>query len=60
MTAVIALMLVLLAFLDSPFGSGPGTLQPVAMERTLRMADQALAAIGDTVRPPCDAQGRPR
>jgi hypothetical protein len=59
-TAVIALMLVLLAFLDSPFGSGPGTLQPVAMERTLRMADQALTVIGDTVRPPCDAEGRPQ
>ena len=59
-TAVITMMLVLLAFLDSPFGSGVGTLKPVAMERTLRMADKALIAIGDTVRPPCDAQGRPR
>ncbi len=54
-------MLLLLAFLDSPFGSGVGTLEPVAMERTLRMADQALAAVGETtVRPPCDAQGQPR
>ena len=59
-TAVIAMMLLLLAFLDSPFGSGVGTLKPVAMERTLRLADQALAAFGNTVRPPCDAQGRPR
>ncbi len=59
-TAVITMMLVLLAFLDSPFGSGVGTLQPVAMERTLRMADAALGAIGDTVRPPCDAQGLPQ
>ena len=41
-TAVITMMLLLLAFLDSPFGSGVGTLKPVAMERTLRIADQAL------------------
>ena len=33
-------------------------LSQVAMERTLRMGEQALAAIGETVRPPCDAEGR--
>ncbi len=58
--AVITMMLLLLAFLDSPFGSGVGTLQPVAMERTLRTGDAALAAIGDTLPPPCDADGRPQ
>ena len=57
--AVITVMLLLLGFLDSPFGSGVGTLEPTAMERTLRIADEALGAIGDTVRPPCDAEGRP-
>ena len=57
--AVITVMLLLLGFLDSPFGSGVGTLEPTAMERTLRIADEALGAIGNTVRPPCDAQGRP-
>jgi hypothetical protein len=58
--AVITVMLLLLAFLDSPFGSGIGTLKPTAMERTLRIADQALGAVGQTVRPPCDAEGRPQ
>jgi hypothetical protein len=58
--AVITVMLLLLGFLDSPFGSGVGTLQPTAMERTLRIADQSLAAIGETARPPCDAEGRPQ
>jgi hypothetical protein len=57
--AVITVMLLLLGFLDSPFGSGVGTLEPRAMERTLRTVDEALGAIGDTVRPPCDAQGQP-
>jgi Protein of unknown function (DUF4239) len=58
--AVITLLLLLLAFLDNPFNSGVGTLEPTAMERTLRIADEALGAIGDTVRPPCDARGDPR
>ncbi len=57
--AVITVMLLLLAFLDSPFGSGVGRLEPTAMERTLRIADEALDAVGRTVRPPCDARGIP-
>ncbi len=56
---VITVMLLLLAFLDSPFGSGVGRLEPIAMERTLRIGDEAIAAVGATVRPPCDAEGRP-
>jgi hypothetical protein len=56
---VIGVMLLLLKFLDTPFGSGVGALKPTAMERALRMTDEALAAVGDTVRPPCDAEGRP-
>jgi hypothetical protein len=57
--AVITMMLLLLAFLDTPFGSGVGRLEPIAMERTLRISDEALAAVGASVRPPCDAEGRP-
>ena len=56
---VIGVMLLLLQFLDTPYGSGVGTLQATAMERALRVTDEALVALGDTVRPPCDAQGRP-
>lgn len=58
-TAVIAAMLLLLSFLDSPFHSGVGGLRPVAMERSLRIIDDALAAVGVEVQPPCDAEGRP-
>jgi hypothetical protein len=56
-TAVIVTMLLLLNFLDSPFHSGVGGLHPVAMERTLRIADQALTATGTRVTIPCDAAG---
>jgi hypothetical protein len=56
-TAVITLMLLLLSFLDNPFQSGVGGLRPVAMERTLRIVDEALEAVGGDVQIPCDAEG---
>ena len=62
-TAVISIMLLLLLFLDSPFQSGVGALRPTAMERSLRVIDQALVAVGPKIanaRTPCDTKGRPR
>ena len=62
-TAVISVMLLLLVFLDSPFRSGVGALRPVAMERTLRIIDEALGSLGVNgtgAHFPCDAAGRPR
>jgi len=59
--AVIATLLLLLVFLDRPFRSGVGSLQPVAMERSLKLTDRALQAVGGgalNVRIPCDAAGR--
>jgi hypothetical protein len=53
-----ALMLLLYA-LDNPFQNGVGGLKPVAMERSLRMVDEALDAIGVQVKLPCDAVGKP-
>jgi Protein of unknown function (DUF4239) len=58
-TSVIVLMLLLLNFLDNPFHTGVGGLRPVAMERSLRIVDEALDAVGSDVRIPCDADGRP-
>lgn len=58
-TSVIVVMLLLLFFLNSPFHKGVGGLRPVAMERTLRIVDQALGATGKTVRIPCDSRGNP-
>ena len=39
-----------------PFNTGFGGLQPVAMERTLRIMDQELKIVGP-IPIPCDAHG---
>ena len=56
---VIVAMLLLLTFLDNPFGEGVGGLRPVAMERTLDIVDQALRATNLSEMVPCDASGDP-
>jgi hypothetical protein len=56
---VVASMLLLISFLDSPFHEGVGGVRPVAMERTLRIIDEALQAVGGPVPLPCDANGTP-
>ena len=57
--SVIAVLMLLLHGLNTPFHDGVGGLQPAAMERSLRMADEALDAVGVKLRLPCDALGRP-
>ena len=57
--AVISALMLLLYGLDEPFHGGVGGLQPVAMERSLRMIDDALGSVGAQVRLPCDALGEP-
>jgi len=52
-------MLLLLNFLDNPYHPGTGSLKPVAMERTLRILDEALPLVARDVTVPCDAAGRP-
>jgi hypothetical protein len=59
-TAVITTMLLLLSFLDSPYQSGVGGIEPVAMERTLRIVDEASALAGIEIQAPCDAEGAAR
>jgi hypothetical protein len=56
-TAIVALLL-LIRFLDSPFKEGVGGIQPVAMERALRVIDDALGAAGLEVDPPCTEDRR--
>jgi hypothetical protein len=56
--AVIVTTLVLIRFLDNPFHAGYGSLQPVAMERTLRIVDQERAVVGDSRPLPCDEEGK--
>jgi amino acid transporter len=55
--AVIATLLLLLYALDNPFAEGVGGLDPVAMERSLRIVDEALGAVGGQVEVPCDLEG---
>lgn len=55
--SVITLLFLLLAALDNPFQDGIGGLQPVAMERTLTIVDEALAAVDLEVAVPCDEAG---
>jgi amino acid transporter len=56
--SVIVAMLLLLRLLDNPFHGGFGALQPVAMERALRIVDQELRVVSRTEPIPCDATGR--
>ena len=56
---VISALMLLLYGLNEPFHGGVGGLQPVAMERSLRMIDDALGSVGAKVRLPCDALGEP-
>jgi hypothetical protein len=56
--SVITTMLLLLSFLDNPFHGGVGGLQPVAMERSLRVLDETLPAVAPDTVPPCDEEGR--
>jgi amino acid transporter len=57
--AVTASLLVALRFLDHPYHGSVGGLQPVAMERSLDLVDQAVRAIGAEVTPPCSDTGVP-
>jgi amino acid transporter len=55
--SVIVTLLLLLYALDNPFGEGVGGLDPVAMERSLRLVDEALSAVGEQVAIPCGPEG---
>jgi len=57
--SVITVMLLLLGSLDQPFHPGVGGLEPVAMERSLRVLDDVVPSLAPGVSPPCDASGRP-
>jgi hypothetical protein len=57
--SVITVMLLLLWSLDRPFHPGVGGLQPVAMERSLRVLDELLPTFAPGLSLPCDSEGRP-
>jgi hypothetical protein len=55
--SVITMLFLLLGALDRPFSGSIGALQPVAMERSLELIDDALTAIDREVPIPCDDTG---
>ena len=57
--AVMTMLMLLLYGLDTPFHSGVGGLKPIAMERSLRMVDDALDAVGRQAALPCNGLGKP-
>ena len=57
--AVIVSLLLLLYALDHSYQPGVGGLDLVAMERSLRFVDDALAQIGVEVTLPCGPTGDP-
>jgi hypothetical protein len=59
-TTVVTVTLLAIFALDNPYRPGMGSISPGAMERSLRLLDQARSAVGDTVEPPCDADGNER
>ena len=59
-TAVIAAMLLLIQFLDDPYGGELGSLEPVAMERTLGIMGQEGGPTGQAGALPCNADGERR
>jgi hypothetical protein len=58
-TTVIVLTLTAINALDHPYRGAVGRIEPVAMERSLRVLDSARAVVNDTAPLPCDARGAP-
>lgn len=59
-TTVVTVTLLAIFALDNPYRPGPGSIKPVAMERTLRILDEARAVLDDDASVPCDETGAPR
>jgi len=58
--AVMVATLLVIGFLNNPYRPGLGSLQPTAMQRTLRILDEERQIVGDTTPPPCDERGLAR
>jgi hypothetical protein len=58
--AVMVATLLVIGFLNNPYRPGLGSLQPTAMQRTLRILDEERQIVGDRTPPPCDERGLAR
>jgi hypothetical protein len=57
--SVMTVLMLLLGFLNDPFGPDVGGLKPTAMERTLGLMDQAMQVTSFAEPIPCDDSGNP-
>jgi hypothetical protein len=58
-TTVVVVTVLAIYSLDNPYRPGLGSIKPTAMERTMRILDQARVALNDESPIPCDADGNP-
>ena len=58
-TTVMVVTLMAINALDNPYGSAPGQLRPVAMERSLRILSRERAVVNERAPLPCNARGAP-
>ncbi len=56
-TTIVVVTLLAIYALDNPYRPGLGSIRPVAMERTLRILEEARLALNDEAKIPCDAEG---
>jgi hypothetical protein len=59
-TTVVTVTLLAIYALDNPYRPGLGNLDPVAMERSLALIDEARELLQDRATPPCDESGLAR
>jgi hypothetical protein len=56
-TSVVVATLLVITALDNPYGAGVGNIRPVAMERSLRIIDEARVIANQPDAGTCDAEG---
>ncbi len=56
-TAVVVSTLLAIYALDNPYQAGVGNIEPVAMERSLSIIEEARTDLRETAAVPCDARG---
>lgn len=56
-TTIVVVTLLAIYALDNPYRPGLGSIRPVAMERSLRILEEARVALNDEAPIPCDADG---
>jgi len=57
--AIVTATLLAIAALNNPYRPGPGSIRPVAMERSLGQLDDVREVLQDRTPPPCNSEGAP-